>query len=400
MSEDYNKWTVKQLREFCKENNINVPSKVRKADIVKIVQDATSNTESIDETQEEISEVENLDDSTKEEYVDFSKWSVSQLKVFCSKNAIKIPSKAKKAEIVALVEGIVSHPDFVDRSEEEEELEEELLAGFDEEEDPALKYKEKIDAKFWQKPEFRVLLDIELAKDSQVAFYDLSNLVDKFFNNMLKEDLINYKISGIALKSAAQLHHYKISSIIRQEEQIQKKEELEKFRERHARTIPKALPQPIQPKLQIATKDELYDAMRAAIIETMQKKEKLKRRRVRRDELKNKKKQMRSKAMLPKEILKHISGKDQTDQELHESWLNRIKATTNLNNKEGTTLFELAELIQNDEKSNIGRKFALVRLFLALMFLSTPGSSGTGKTSAEIQLFQIDEFKDIDINLK
>ena len=70
--------------------------------------------------------------------------------------------------------------------------------------------------------------------------------------------------------------------------------------------------------------------------------------------------------MLPKEILKHISGKEQTVQELHESWLNRIKATTNLNNKEGTTLFELAELIQNDEKSNIGRKFALVRLFIAL----------------------------------
>ena len=78
------------------------------------------------------------------------------------------------------------------------------------------------------------------------------------------------------------------------EEQIQKKEELEKIRQQHSRTIPKALPQPIQPKLQIATKDELYDAMRAAIIETMQKKEKLKRRRMRRDEQKQKKIQMKS----------------------------------------------------------------------------------------------------------
>lgn len=287
-----------------------------------------------------------------------------------------------------------------EEKEEEEELEEELIAGFDEEDDPALQYKQNIDAKFWQKPEFKVLLDFDLAKDSEVAFYDLSNLVDNFFNTMLKEDMINYKISGIALKSAASLHHYKISSIIKQEEKIQKEEELQKLRKRHQRTIPKALPQPIQPKLQVATKDELFGAMRAAIIETMQKKEKLKRRRVRRDAQKEKRKKMRSKAKLPKEILRHISGKEQTIDELHETWLNRIKATMNLHNKKETSIFELADLIKNDEESGIGRKFGLVRLFLALMFLSTPGSSGTSKTSAEIELMQNEEFKDINIQLK
>ena len=70
-----------------------------------------------------------------------------------------------------------------------------------------------------------------------------THLVDEFFDNMLHEDLINYKISGIALKSSANLHHYKISSIIREEEQIQKREELEKFRQKHSRSIPKALPE-------------------------------------------------------------------------------------------------------------------------------------------------------------
>ncbi|MHA1294551.1 MAG: hypothetical protein ACTSQJ_18070 [Promethearchaeota archaeon] len=208
---------------------------------------------------------------------------------------------------------------------------------------------------------------------------------------MLKEDLINYKISGIALKSAASLHHYKISSIIKEEEQIQKREELEKLRQRHARTIPKALPQPIQPKLQISTKKELFEAMRAAIIETMQKKEKLKRRRMRREELSQKKKQMRSKAKLPKELLKHISGKEQTVEELHESWFKRIRASINLNNKKETSFFEMCDIIKNDEKSSIGRKFALVRMFLALMFLSTGN---------RISLFQTDEFKDISISLK
>ena len=217
---------------------------------------------------------------------------------------------------------------------------------------------------------------------------------------MLQEDLINYKISGIALKSAASLHHYKISSIIKQEEQIQKQEEINQLRERHSRTIPKALPQPITPKMQIATKNELFDAMRAAIIETMQKKEKLKRRRERQDEIKDKKKQIKSKATLPKEILKHISGKDQTVGELHESWLNRIKATTNLNNSKETSFFELMELIKNDEKSSIGRRFALVRMFLALMFLSTAGASGTGKTTTDIELFQLEDFQDFDVRLK
>ena len=251
-------------------------------------------------------------------------------------------------------------------------------------------HKEKLETKFWQKPKYRVLLDTELAKDSQVAFYDLATLVNKFFDHMLKEELINYKISGIALKTAASLHHFKISSIIREEEQIQKKEELEQLRQRHFRTIPKALPQPIQPKMQIATKDELYDAMRAAIIETMQKKEKLKRMRMRRDEMKNQKLQMRSKAQLPKELLKHISGREQTVQELNDSWFNRIKATINLNNKE-TSFFDMLDIIKNEEKGTIGRRFALVRMFLALMFLSN---------GSKLTLVQDEEFKDFSINLR
>ena len=247
-----------------------------------------------------------------------------------------------------------------------------------------------MELKFWQKPPFSSLLDSELAKESEIAFYNLSSLVDEFFDKMLHEDLINYKISGIALKTSALLHHYKISSIIREEEQIQKKEELEQFRRRHSRSIPKALPQPIQPKMQIATKDELFDAMRSAIIEVMQNKEKLKRRRTRREELKQHKIQMKSKAQLPKELLKHISGREQTVQELHESWYNRIKGTINLNNKE-SSFYDLTRIIKDEEDSGIGRKFALVRMFLALMFLSTGN---------KVNLTQDEDFKDISINIR
>ncbi|MHA1192238.1 MAG: hypothetical protein ACTSP9_08080 [Promethearchaeota archaeon] len=270
----------------------------------------------------------------------------------------------------------------------DEELEEELVAG--EEYDPALAHKDKLELKFWQKPPYSSLLDPELAKDSNVAFYDLSSLVDKFFSNMLSEDLINYKISGIALKTSALLHHYKISSIIRDEENIQKKEELEIFRRKHGRSIPKTLPQPIQPKMLISTKEELFDAMRSAIIETMQKKEKLKRRRVRRDELKQNKIMVRSKAQLPKELLRHITGREQSVEELHESWYNRIKAKVEFDDRE-TSFYEMAKIIIDEEESEIGRKFAFVRLFLALMFLSTGN---------KVQLSQDEDFKDFAINLR
>ncbi|MFX0041433.1 MAG: hypothetical protein ACFE8L_00845 [Candidatus Hodarchaeota archaeon] len=244
-----------------------------------------------------------------------------------------------------------------------------------------------MELKFWQKPPFSSLLDPELAKESEIAFYDLASLVDKFFDNMLHEELINYKISGIALKTSASLHHYKISSIIREEEQIQKMEELKKFREKHARSIPKSLPQPIQPKMQIATKEELFDAMRSAIIEVMQNKEKIRRRQMRKEELKQQRIQMKSKVQLPKELLKHISGKDQTIEELHESWLNRIKATVDFNNKP-TSFYNLTDIIKTEEKSDIGRKFSLVRMFLALMFLSTGN---------KLTLSQDEDFKDISV---
>ncbi len=289
-----------------------------------------------------------------------------------------------------MLKKVVSHPEFIDRSGEPEELEEELIADFDEEEDLALLRKEKIDLKFWQQPPFSSLLDTELAKESDIAFYDLASLVDEFFDKMLHEDLINYKISGIALKTSASLHHYKITSIIKEEEQIQKKEELKRFRQRHGRSIPKTLPQPIQPKMQIATKEELFDAMRSVIIEVMQSKEKLKRRRMRKEELKQQRIQLRSKAQLPKELLKHISGKDQTIEELHDSWHNRIKATINLDNKE-TSFFDLTNIIKDEEESSIGRKFALVRMFLALMFLSTGG---------KLNLSQDEDFKNISVDIK
>ncbi|MFW9879181.1 MAG: hypothetical protein ACFFG0_39380, partial [Candidatus Thorarchaeota archaeon] len=92
----------------------------------------------------------------------------------------------------------------------------------------------------------------------------------------------------------------------------------------------------------------------------------------------------------PKELLKHISGREQTVEELHESWYNRIKGTININDKE-TSFYDLTNVIKNEEETSIGRKFALVRMFLALMFLSTGN---------KLNLSQDKDFSDISVNIR
>ncbi len=328
-------------------------------------------------------------DNSKDEY-NFKDWTVKKLREFAAVNKISLKSGANKNDIIKLLEEVVSNPEFID-STKEEYFEEELIVDFDEDEVAPLFKKEEKNLKFWQKPPFSTLLNLELAKDSEVAFYDLSNLVNKFFDKMLTENFINYKVSGIALKTSASLHHHKITSIIREEEEIQKKEEIEKLRQRTHRGIPKTLSQPIQSKLKITTKDELFEAMRAAIIETMQKKEKLRRQRLRKEEQLRKRKELSATAQLPKEILKHITGKEQTIEELLDSWHKKIKAIIKLENKEDTNFLDLIKIIKVNEESVLGRKYELVRMFLALMFLST---------NNRISLEQNKDFKDIIIALK
>ncbi|TXT59350.1 MAG: hypothetical protein BAJALOKI2v1_220023 [Promethearchaeota archaeon] len=336
-----------------------------------------------------------MNDNPSDHDYNFKEWTVKELRKFSSENNITIPSNFKKDDIVELLDKVTSHPEFVDRTSEEE-LEETLYDEDEEQEDEIeekgpLFQKESKELKFWQKPPYSSLLNIDVAKDSEIAFYDLSSLVDKFFDKMLQENFINYKISGIALKTSASLHHHKISSVIEEQEKIQKKEEIEKMRERASRRIPETLTQPVQPKFKTTTKEELFGAMRDAIIETMQKKEKLKRRRIKKQKKKEaEEKKAKAQAKLPKELLKHITGKEQSIEELLESWFNRIKGTINLNDKDATSLHELEKIIKNEEKSILDRKFALIRVFLALMFLST---------NNRIILNQKDEFKDISIKI-
>lgn len=331
-----------------------------------------------------------MSEKQKEEEYNFKNFTIKQLRDFAAVNHISIPTKSKKIDIIELLEKIVKSPEFIDRNKEEF-FEEELVVDFNDEDVAPLFRKEEKELKFWQKPPFSTLLNLELAKDSDIAFYDLSNLVNKFFDKMLHEDFINYKVSGIALKTSASLHHHKITSIIKEEEDIQKKEEIEQFRQRTRRGIPKTLTQPIQSKLKITSKDELFEAMRAAIIETMQKKEKLRRQRLRKEEKLQRKKELSAKAQLPKELLKHISGREQTIEELLDNWYSKIKAIIKFEEKEAANFYGLINLINEDQETVLGRKYEFVRMFLALMFLST---------NNRISLEQNQDFTDINIKIK
>lgn len=281
--------------------------------------------------------------------------------------------------------------------QKEIEVKEELIAEFEEDSELSeeiteeMKKKIEVDKKFWQKPPYNSLLDPELLKDSTFLNQDFTPIIHKFFEKMLKEDFINFRISGMAILGAATIHHTKIKDVIEHEQKIQQEQEIQELRERTRRSIPKAFSQPIQPKKKVATREELFSAMRSAILETMQKREKLRRARERKEEAKQLVQFKKSKARLPKELLKHITGKEQTIEELIDGWYNKIKASLDLNDTDYISFFELLNLIKNEQEDTISRKFALVRMFLSLMFLGT---------SNKINIFQAEDFEDISITIK
>lgn len=230
--------------------------------------------------------------------------------------------------------------------------------------------KSDLPEKFWQKDEYRVLLDPTLVKSNEITQYDLSALITEFTKKMLTQDLVNFRISGMAILSTAKLHHKKIKDVIEEEEQIQIRE----LREAARREIPKAMPQPLREPLKIATRDELFGAMRAAIIETMQKRELLRRKRISREERRAEIKIIKSSNKLPLEILKHITGKDRTVEETLNYWFEKIRIQIKLNGGKDTTYDEMCdEVIAHDVKDGYGKKLKNIELFLSLLFLSTGG---------------------------
>lgn len=252
----------------------------------------------------------------------------------------------------------------------------------------------KLPEKFWQKDIWRVLLDPSLVEADLMNKYDLAKLLNDFTQEMLKTDLVDFRISGMAIYNSAKIHHKKIKDVIDEEEQVQLKE----MKERAKREVPQAMAQPLREPRKIATSDELFEAMRAAIIETMQKREVLKRKREERENRRQELKVIQSKGKLPLDILKHITGKEKTIEEILNSWYEKIKAKTKLNDSKKTTYQEIVRDIIEQEHPNdaYGRKYQSIQLFIALLFLST---GGTGSSSPRTNISQNEDFGEIDIEI-
>lgn len=222
--------------------------------------------------------------------------------------------------------------------------------------------------KWWIEEPWRSLLDPDLASNVDLAKFDISSLIEQFIDKMLAEELIDFRISGLAIYSSAKFYHKKITSVIAEEEHIQREE----ARARLRREIPKAISQPLRESRKIATSDELFGAMRRAIIETMQKREKLRIRRERKLAKREKQVRLRGKGKLPAEILKHITGSELTIEERLQKTHQKVKEIIRME-KEGQTFSAhlMKRMIYEEEVPIFKKKVNYIQLFEELLFLTS-----------------------------
>jgi chromatin segregation and condensation protein Rec8/ScpA/Scc1 (kleisin family) len=261
--------------------------------------------------------------------------------------------------------------------------------------------KDLIDSKFWQKNDyFRSLLDPEIIKKLDLTTYDLAKLLNEFFNEMFKGDYIDFKVSGIAVHSAAKIYRWKILEVLEQQE----KEEEERKKEMLRRNIPNTISQPLRPGRQIATQEDFMASMRSAIIDVMRRREK-QARRATKDQANQPSadedaKKARLKKRLPEEIMKAIFGKERVE-DTFQKWL-EIMHIKYKQNKEVSYFNDLKPLLKDKYSTDLARvidpesptalgiktqyKFDLARLFMSMMFL---------RNRDKIDLAQADELQDI-----
>jgi hypothetical protein len=222
--------------------------------------------------------------------------------------------------------------------------------------------------KWWIEEPWRSLLDPDLASNVDMAKFDISTLIEQFIDKMLAEDLIDFRISGLAIYSSAKFYHRKITSVIAEEEHIQREE----LRARLRREIPRAINQPLRESRKIATSDELFGAMRRAIIETMQKREKLRIRRERKLAKREKQIRIRGKGRLPAEILKHITGSELTIEQRLQRTHQKIKEIIRMNKDGQTFSVELMKkMIYQEDNALLKKKVNYIQLFEELLFLAS-----------------------------
>jgi len=259
------------------------------------------------------------------------------------------------------------------RTPAEPKIKEVISVGEDlEEKDVMEEELEKISQikKWWLEEPYRSLLDPDLAKTVDFTKFDLSSLIEDFVSKMVEEELIDFRISGLAIYSSAQLYHSKITGVIKQEEEIQKAE----MRERIRRQIPKPIAQPLREARKIATSEELFGAMRRAIIETMQKREKLRIRREQQMAKREKEVKKRGKGRLPAEILKHITGSEETIEERLKRRHRQLVEIIRMENPPNRTVsmdYFKNMIYQDNSLKILEKKVKYIQTFEEMLFLAS-----------------------------
>lgn len=223
--------------------------------------------------------------------------------------------------------------------------------------------------KWWLEEPWRSLLDPDLVKNEKFLNSDLSVVINEFTQKMLQEELIDFRISGMAIYSGAKMHHAKITDVIKDEQKIQEEEMKEKVR----RQFPASIAQPLREARKVATADELFSAMRRAIIETMQKREVLRVRREKSEAKKTIKVEVKGRGKLPAEILKHITGSEETIEQLLQRWQNRIKEIVRLEGgtEETTSMERLKDFIKSEVPEPLAQRLKYIQCFQAVIFLAS-----------------------------
>ncbi|MEX2683801.1 MAG: hypothetical protein Q6373_019670 [Candidatus Sigynarchaeota archaeon] len=223
-------------------------------------------------------------------------------------------------------------------------------------------------AKFWQKNDyFRSLLDPDVIDKIDFAKYDLAKLLSEFFNEMFKEEYIDFKVSGIAVHAAAKIYRHKITQVLEQ----QAKEEEERKKEALRRNIPSTISQPLRAGRAIATQEDFINSMRAAIIEVMRKREKQAQKLAKQQAAGIAKaeeaKKIRMKKMLPESIRKALLGKERIE-DTFQRWLDIIyEGIKKSPDKQVSYFHDLKPRVE--KKDRYGYRFEQARLFMTLMFL-------------------------------
>jgi DNA topoisomerase VI B subunit len=112
--ENLEEYTVEELKGISDDKDIDIPSRARKAEIIKTIQRSVG---LLEEEKEEEEEEEEID------YENLEKYTVKELKGISDDKDIDIPSRARKAEIIKTIQRSVGLLEEEKEEEEEEKVE-------------------------------------------------------------------------------------------------------------------------------------------------------------------------------------------------------------------------------------------------------------------------------------